>query len=86
MKHLTNSKYWKAYHALPPQAKKIADKNLQLLKSNMRYPSLHFKKIDKLYSVRIGLDYRALGADSKDKTGIIWFWIGGHDEYNKLIL
>lgn len=30
-----------------------------------------------------GRNYRALGVDVKD--GILWFWIGTHAEYNKLI-
>jgi hypothetical protein len=38
---------------------------------------------DRIYSVRIGLKYRALGA-MKSKR-IVWFWIGGHDEYDRRI-
>ncbi|GAA6618411.1 hypothetical protein NUACC26_042220 [Scytonema sp. NUACC26] len=33
--------------------------------------------------VRVGLDYRALGVEVE--TGISWFWIGTHAEYDKLI-
>jgi hypothetical protein len=36
-----------------------------------------------IYSVRIGLHYRALGL--KEDDTIIWFWIGSHAEYDKLI-
>jgi hypothetical protein len=31
----------------------------------------------------VGLHYRALARDS-DK-GLVWFWIGSHDEYEQLI-
>jgi hypothetical protein len=48
-------------------------------------PSLQFKKVDEpnVYSVRVGLGYRALGM--MDGTDIVWFWIGSHSEYDKLI-
>jgi hypothetical protein len=47
---------------------------------------LHFKKLegeDNIYSVRIGLDYRALAVMKKD--GIVWYWIGNHSEYDRLV-
>jgi hypothetical protein len=54
------------------------------LKADPTHPSLHFKKIGKKYwSVRAGLDYRALGVEAE--SGISWFWIGTHAEYDKLI-
>jgi len=42
-------------------------------------PSLHFKRVGRLWSVRIGLSYRALAVE--DGTDFIWVWIGTHDEY-----
>ena len=36
-----------------------------------------------VYSVRIGLNYRALGEVSGND--IFWFWIGTHADYTKLI-
>ena len=36
-----------------------------------------------IYSVRIDLDYRALGVMKKDR--IVWSWIGNHSEYGRLI-
>ena len=46
------------------------------------YPSLHFKKVGKLWSVRVGIDHRALAV--KDGDDYIWVWIGTHDEYKRL--
>jgi hypothetical protein len=49
-------------------------------------PGLNFKKVDEennVYSVRIGLAYRALG--QIDGEAIVWFWIGPHGDYNKLV-
>ena len=63
----------------------MADKNYRLLKSDPTHPSLHFKKIGKkkLWSVRVGIGYRALGVEKPE--GIYWFWIGSHAEYDRLI-
>ena len=62
---------------------RLAKGNFELLKSNPRHPSLHFKKVGRYWSVRVGLSYRALGLEVED--GILWGWIGSHTEYNKVI-
>jgi hypothetical protein len=36
-----------------------------------------------IYSVRIGMDYRAIGILKNDT--ITWFWIGKHDEYERIL-
>ena len=54
-----------------------------MLKANPHHPSLHFKKTGKLWSVRAGLDYRALAVEDNDD--FIWVWIGTHDEYERMI-
>ena len=36
-----------------------------------------------MYSVRIGLRYRALGVENQN--GALWFWIGSHADYDKLL-
>jgi hypothetical protein len=84
MKHLTVSEFWKHYDVLPPEIQTLADKNFALLKENPHYPSLHLKKVGRYWSVRVGLDYRALGADVPE--GILWFWIGPHRVYERLIV
>jgi hypothetical protein len=71
------------YQALPPNVRDLADKNFQLLKSNPQHPSLHFKRINELWSVRVGAHYRALGIDVED--GVQWIWIGTHAEYDNII-
>jgi hypothetical protein len=55
-------------------------------RDNPAHPSLHFKRIhgqEGLYSVRIGLGWRALGLLEDDT--ISWFWIGSYAEYDHLI-
>ncbi len=81
--HYTNRKFWSYYNQLPEDIKKIADSCYELLKTNPNHPSLHFKKVNKYWSVRVGKAYRALGIEVKN--GILWFWIGTHDEYDRLI-
>lgn len=83
MRHVATRKFWKCYQDLPKNIRGLADKNFKLLKSDPMHPSLHFKQIDRLWSVRVGKHYRALGLDKKDR--VVWFWIGSHSDYDKLI-
>jgi len=62
----------------------LARKNFQLLKADPKHPSLHFKPIrGGLWSVRVGRRYRAVAIADGDRFQ--WFWIGTHDDYDKLI-
>ncbi len=36
-----------------------------------------------VYSVRVGIHYRALGVDRGDY--LLWFWLGTHSEYERLL-
>ena len=59
MKHLASPKFWAYYKTLPKEIKNLADKNFELLKANPKHPSLHFKQIGSLWSVRVGKHFRA---------------------------
>ena len=85
MKHHASQKYWKYFYTLTEEIQELARKNFKLLKNNPRHHSLKFKKINKFWSVRVGLGHRAVGIDTPDENGIIWFWIGDHDEYERII-
>jgi hypothetical protein len=54
---------------------------------NPKHPGLHFKPLQSagegVWSVRIGIHWRALGV--RDGDDMIWFWIGSHADYDKLI-
>ncbi|WP_246828897.1 type II toxin-antitoxin system HigB family toxin [Synechococcus sp. PCC 7502] len=65
------------------EVRHLADKNFQLLKNNPSHPSLQFKKVGKVWSARIGSNYRAISTEIQD--GFLWFWIGTHAEYDKLL-
>jgi len=86
MKHRTLPRFWKSYKQLPKEIQALADKSFELLKSDSTHPSLHFKQVDnvkKIWSVRVGIHYRALGREKPG--GMVWFWIGSHADYDKLI-
>jgi hypothetical protein len=78
--------FWKEYDVLPDAIKGLAKKAFKLFQDDPSHPSLHFKKITNdpiVYSARISIHYRALGV--KEDDTIIWFWIGNHNEYERLI-
>ncbi len=47
------------------------------------YGSRSWKAEDNIYSVRIGLAYRAPAVMNKDR--VVWYWIGSHHEYDRLV-
>lgn len=83
MANRASTRFWRLYDGLPPEIQKLADKNFELFKRDRGHPSLHFKRVGRFWSARVGADFRALAIDSPD--GLLWVWIGGHDEYDKLI-
>ena len=82
MIHRAAPDFWKSYQGLPANIQALADRAFTLLKADPYHPSLHFKKIDSLWSVRVGIHHRALGVEIKD--GILWFWIGTHADYDRM--
>jgi hypothetical protein len=83
LSHRAGRRFWRAFSELPSDVQKIARENYDLLKSTPKHPSLHFKRVGRFWSVRVGSSHRALGIDSP--AGIVWFWIGPHEEYLRLI-
>ncbi len=83
MEHHATTRFWEAYEKLPYKVRCVADQNFDLLKKDPFHPSLHFKKVGRFWSVRAGLKYRALGI--RVDGAMTWFWIGSHDEYDRLI-
>jgi hypothetical protein len=60
----TTRAFREAFASLPNDARRQAQRAYRLFLCNPRHPSLRFKKVDEegnVYSVRIGLGYRALG-------------------------
>jgi hypothetical protein len=83
LKHETASSFWLYYEKLPLEIRQLADKNFQLLKTDLSHPSVQFKKVGKVWSARVGLHYRAVATPIEG--GFLWVWIGTHAEYDKLL-
>ena len=86
MNSKTTSNFRNMLATLPRQIQQNAQETYKRFILNPNHPSLQFKKVHHalpIYSVRINVDYRAVG--ELDGNDIIWFWIGPHSEYEKLL-
>ncbi|MEK6714048.1 MAG: hypothetical protein AABY41_07640 [Nitrospirota bacterium] len=82
----TTERFRKAFAGLPKQVQHQAKDAYKQFKQNPFSPSLRFKRVHStkpIYSTRINVEYRAVGI--QDENGMIWFWIGAHDDYTKLL-
>jgi hypothetical protein len=83
---ITTKRFRKAFDALPPRIQRQAREAYRQFRSDPQHPSLQFKQVHPtrpIFSARISLGYRALGV--RDGEQIIWFWIGSHTDYDRLI-
>ena len=74
------------FSALPKDVQTQANAAYRLFKRDPYHSGLFFKQVEikpPLYSVRIGLHYRALGVKQGDT--ILWVWIGSHAAYDKFL-
>lgn len=82
----TTERFRKALSILPQQVQHQAKEAYKQFKADPFHPSLRFKRVHStkpIYSVRINVDYRAAGVQQENE--IIWFWIGSHADYGKLL-
>ena len=87
MRSRTTAKFWKAYEGLPEHVRRQARVAFAIFEANPWHPGLHFKQVHatrEIFSARVGLTYRALGQRVGDDE-IVWFWIGSHADYDRLI-
>jgi hypothetical protein len=74
------------FSQLSPVLQQQARDAYRLFQSNPNHPSLRFRQVHPtlpVYSARINIDYRAVGV--RDGNTISWFWIGNHQEYERLL-
>ena len=86
MKSQTTRRFWKLFDALPVEVQDQARTAYLLWRTDPCHNSLRFKKVEDsipLYSVRVGLSYRAVGRREGDT--IKWFWVGSHADYDRLL-
>ena len=84
--HITAG-FRKLLAALSREVRRQARSRYRQFLENPRHPGLRFKQIhgsDRLVSVRVGREYRAVGV-RRSPDEIVWFWIGTHEEYEKLL-
>jgi hypothetical protein len=77
--------FLESFSRLPEEVQSQARRAYLLFRANPSHASLRFKKVEgteKVYSVRIGLGYRALGV--LESSTVTWFWIGSHAEFDHL--
>jgi len=68
---------------LPKEVQMRAQKAYRLWRENPRHPSLHFKKVGKVWSARVDDNFRVLAKIAENT--VYWFWIGPPVEYERLI-
>lgn len=82
----TTKHFRRMFERLPSDIQNQAKEAYKLFKANPNHPSLRFKRVhgtEPIYSVRINIDYRAVGVANRGE--IVWFWVGTHAEYDKLL-
>jgi hypothetical protein len=86
MESKTTEKFRALLSTTPQSIQLKANACYALWSENPDHPSLRFKKVHQtlpIYSVRIDLNWRAVGTLQKDM--MIWFWVGSHRDYEKLL-
>ena len=74
------------FQELPEDVRRHARRSYRLFMADHRHNGLYFKPViarRRICSARIGDNYRVVGI----VTGgdILWFWIGPHDDYLRLL-
>lgn len=86
MNSRTTKRFRQMLSELPVNIQKQVKEAYKLFTEDLRHPSLRFKQVhntDPIYAARININYRVVGI--VDSGEIIWFWIGPHTEYEKLL-
>ena len=86
MRSRTTQRFRALRDSLPKPIQEKAQAAYELWSANPDHPSLRFKKVHvklPIYSVRIDIDWRAVGV--LEGGTVVWFWIGPHAEYEQLL-
>lgn len=86
MTSYTTEQFRKFLAQLPKEVRKQAKQAYIQFEKDPYHPGLRFKRVHSkrpVYSVRISRNYRALGVQQDNR--MIWFWIGSHADYNKIL-
>jgi hypothetical protein len=86
MNSRTTRRFRELFAALPEHVRQQAREAYRLFQQNPTHPGLRFKQVHPdppIYSARVGISYRAVGV--RDSDTMIWYWIGSHADYDKLL-
>ncbi len=86
MNSRTTRRFRELFAALPARAQRQARESYRLFRENPTHPGLRLKQVCReplVYSARVGIGYRSLGAVAGNE--VIWFWIGTHADYDRLL-
>ena len=86
MSSRTTRRFRELLGALPRHVRQQAREAYRLFRDSPRHPGLHFKRVHEdppTFSARVGIGFRAVGV--RDGNTIVWFWIGSHAEYDRLV-
>lgn len=83
-----DDRFVRAYGRLPASVQRKVKRAYALFRDNPSHPSLEFKPIrsraaQRLYSAKVDEQYRVL--DTLADGQILWFWVGPHTEYDRLV-
>lgn len=88
MKSRRTQRFRALYDALPERVRRDVDAAYVRFATDPNYPGLNFERIQgvkaPLFSARVSEQYRVLGRGGGSDT-VVWFWIGTHQEYDKLL-
>ena len=86
MNSRTTRQFRTLFAELPAGIQQQAREAYRSFRQNPAHPGLRFKKVfaaPPTYTARVGISYRAAGV--LDGDTMIWYWIGSHAEYDKLL-
>jgi hypothetical protein len=86
VKSATTARFRAQYAAAPQAVRAKIQAAHALWLEDPGHPSLRFKKVhasQPIFSARVDLDWRALGL--LDGETVVWFWVGPHSEYERLL-
>jgi hypothetical protein len=86
VKSVATPEFWRYHNRLPAEVQRQAREAFERWKENPNHPGVRFKKVglsEPLYSARIGEHYRAVAYVAEGTA--VWFFIGSHAEYDKLL-
>ncbi len=86
MNSRTTRRFREMLAALPAHVRRQAREAYRLFQQNRAHPGLHFKRVHTdppVCSARVGIGYRAVGV--LDGETIVWYWIGSHADYDRLV-